>query len=74
MGEIIDLSQEIYSGMPVFNGLPKVHISVYATHEQWEGIPNPKTSTPSVKKLEFGEHTGTHVDALSHMGIKYVES
>ncbi|MCH7410057.1 cyclase family protein [Belliella sp. DSM 111904] len=72
MGEIIDLSQEIYSGMPVFNGLPKVHISVFATHEQWEGKPNPKTATPSVNKLEFGEHTGTHVDALNHMGIKYV--
>ena len=37
--EIIDLSQEIYSGMPVFPGLPEVRITLHASHEQWEGIP-----------------------------------
>ena len=41
MTEIIDLSQEIYSGMPVFNGLPEVQMSIHATHEQWDGITNP---------------------------------
>lgn len=72
MTEIIDLSQEIYSGMPVFNGLPEVKMSIHATHEQWDDIPNPTTITPSVYKLELGEHTGTHVDALNHMGRQYV--
>jgi kynurenine formamidase len=72
MTEIIDLSQEIYSGMPVFNSLPEVKMSVHATHEQWDGIPNPQTTTPSVYKLELGEHTGTHVDALNHMGKEFV--
>lgn len=72
MTEIIDLSQEIYSGMPVFNGLPEVQISIHATHEQWDKIPNPTTTTPSVYKLELGEHTGTHVDALNHMGRPFV--
>lgn len=38
MVEIIDLSQEIYSGMPVFSGLPEVNITVHATHEEWEEI------------------------------------
>ncbi|MDI9256776.1 cyclase family protein [Flavobacterium sedimenticola] len=71
MREIIDLSQEIYNGMPVFKGLPEVKISVHATHEVWEGIENPTTSTPSVYQLELGEHTGTHVDAISHMGKEY---
>lgn len=71
MTEIIDLSQEIYSGMPVFNGLPEVKMSIHATHEQWEGIENPQTVTPSVYKLELGEHTGTHVDALNHMGREF---
>ena len=71
MPEIIDLSQEIYSGMPVFNGLPEVKISIHATHEQWEKMPNPTTNTPSVYKLELGEHTGTHVDALNHMGREF---
>ena len=71
MPEIIDLSQEIYSGMPVFNGLPEVKMSIHATHEQWDKIPNPTTFTPSVYKLELGEHTGTHVDALNHMGREF---
>lgn len=71
MPEIIDLSQPIYHGMPVFNGLPEVKFSIHATHEQWNKIENPTTQTPSVLKLEMGEHTGTHVDALSHMGQAY---
>ncbi|MGC4041787.1 MAG: cyclase family protein [Flavobacterium sp.] len=71
MTEIIDLSQEIYSGMPVFNGLPEVKMSIHATHEQWAGIADPETVTPSVYKLELGEHTGTHVDALNHMGREF---
>ncbi|WP_130734766.1 cyclase family protein [Flavobacterium sp. J27] len=74
MKEIIDLSQEIYSGMPVFNGLPEVSFTVHATHEQWNGEQNAKTSTPSVYKLELGEHTGTHVDALNHMGKEFSAS
>lgn len=73
MTEIIDLSQEIYTGMPVFNSLPPVNISMHATHEQWAQIENPDTVTPSVYKLEFSEHTGTHVDALNHMGPEFVE-
>ena len=68
MPEIIDLSQEIYSGMPVFKSLPPVNIGVFATHEEWEGLTDAPTSTPSVLTLEMSEHTGTHVDALSHMG------
>ena len=67
MPEIIDLSQEIYDGMPVYKGLPPVHIRVHATHEEWEGIENTETKTPAVLQLEMGEHTGSHVDALSHM-------
>ena len=33
MPEIIDLSQEIYDGMPVYKGLPQVKIGIHATHE-----------------------------------------
>ncbi len=73
MFEIIDLSQEIFSGMPVFHGLPEVKISVYATHEEWEGITGSGEATPAVNLLELGEHTGTHVDALNHMGRPYRE-
>ncbi len=67
MPEIIDLSQEIFTGMPVFPGLPEVHISVHASHEEWDGITNGDSISPAVNRLELSEHTGTHVDAFSHM-------
>ena len=43
------------------------------SHEDWDGIKDSKTITPAVYKLELGEHTGTHVDALNHMGIEFRE-
>lgn len=71
MTEIIDLSQEIYEGMPVFKDLPQVKMTIHKSHEEWNGIKNPKTRTPAVHKLELGEHTGTHVDAINHMAQHY---
>lgn len=71
MKEIIDLSQDIYEGMPVYKDLPQVKMSVHNSHEEWTGIQNPKTKTPAVHKLELGEHTGTHVDAINHMAIEH---
>ena len=68
--EIIDLSQEIYDGMPVYKSLSPVSMRVYATHEQWDGDENPTTQTPSVHQITMSEHTGTHVDALNHMDRK----
>ena len=73
MSEIIDLSQEIYAGMPVYKDLPQVKMTVHNTHEEWDGIENSITKTPAVYKLELGEHTGTHVDAINHMAIQYKE-
>lgn len=67
MTEIIDLSQEIYTGMPVFDGMPEVEITVHAAHEQWDGITDSDIVSPAVNRLALGEHTGTHVDALNHM-------
>lgn len=71
MLEIIDLSQEIFSGMPVFPGLPDVAITLHASHEQWDGITESDVVSPAVNRLEMGEHTGTHVDALNHMARQY---
>ena len=71
MPEIIDLSQEIFSGMPVFHGLPEVKITVHASHEPQDGISGSDVVSPTVNRLEFGEHTGTHVDAFNHMGRQY---
>jgi kynurenine formamidase len=71
MLEIIDLSQEIYPGIPVFSGHPEVKISLHASHEQLEGITDSDVVSPAVNRLEFGEHTGTHVDALNHMARQF---
>jgi kynurenine formamidase len=71
MFEIVDLSQEIFTGMPVFSGLPEVKITVHASHEQWDGITDSDVVSPAVNRLELGEHTGTHVDAINHMARQY---
>ena len=71
MTEIIDLSQEIYEGMPVFKDLPQVKMEIHNSHEEWNGIKNPEKRTPAAHKLELGEHTGTHVDAINHMAQQY---
>jgi kynurenine formamidase len=73
MLEIIDLSQEIFTGMPVFPGLPEVHITMHVSHEEWDGISDSEIVSPAVNRLELGEHTGTHVDALNHMARQYRE-
>lgn len=69
--EIIDLSQEIYNRMPVHKSQPEVKISTHATHEEWEGLPDTAGRTPSSLRMELGEHSGTHVDALSHMAKEF---
>lgn len=73
MPEIIDLSQEIFTGMPVFPGLPDVKVTVHQSHEQLDGITESDVVSPAVNRLELGEHTGTHVDALSHMARQHRE-
>ena len=71
MFEIIDLSQEIFTGMPVFPGLPEVYITMHVSHEQWDGITDSDAVSPAVNRLELSEHTGTHVDAINHMARQY---
>jgi kynurenine formamidase len=46
---------------------------VHATHEEWEGDTKSSDQTASVNLLRMSEHTGSHVDALSHMGKVYKE-
>lgn len=56
--KIIDLSQTIQNGMPVYPGDPEVKIEKIQTIEthSWE-----------LSYIQMGSHTGTHVDAFSHM-------
>ena len=71
MLEIIDLSQDIFTGMPVFPSLPQVEITMHASHEEWDGITDSEIVSPAVNRLELGEHTGTHVDAINHMARQF---
>ena len=58
--KVIDLSKEIYTGMEIFPGDPKVEIELVHTYDE---------NTWELRKLSMGTHTGTHVDAYSHMHI-----
>ncbi len=71
--KIIDLSQEIFAGMPVFDGHPQVEMNVAVAHEQEAGGDNSATVAPSVHKITLGEHTGTHVDAFNHFSAEQGE-
>ena len=55
---LLDLSQPLHSGMPVFPGDPEVRLEGAGATPPWR-----------VTGLELGTHSGTHIDAASH----YVE-
>src|ERR1044072_6422485 len=56
--EIIDLSQEIFTGMPVFPALPEGKVTVLRSREDWEGVTDSDVVSPAVNLLDLGEHTG----------------
>ncbi|AXF55540.1 cyclase family protein [Salicibibacter kimchii] len=56
--EIIDLTKTVSDGMPVYPGDPAVNIGMATTV---------KENGYEVRSLRMGSHTGTHVDAFSHM-------
>jgi kynurenine formamidase len=64
--ELIDLSQEIYQGMPVYPGHLKTVIWQHASHEEtarnFEGGFSFVTSG-----LLMSDHGPTHVDAIAHL-------
>lgn len=57
-GKIIDVTVPISSFTPIFPGDPEPSIEKFLTLEQ-DGC--------AVSRLSFGSHTGTHVDAPSHI-------
>lgn len=56
--KVIDLSTPLYTGMDVYPGDPEVGIEVVHSYER---------ETWLLRRLHLGSHTGTHVDAFSHM-------
>ena len=65
---IYDISVPLLDGMPIYAGDPKIQI------HDWKGFSNGDSANVSL--LQFGAHTGTHVDAPAHFieGAPKVES
>lgn len=66
MPEAIDLTQEIYTGMPVFPGHLKTIVFDHAAHEETARIMTEGYSYAS-KGLLMCDHGPTHVDAVCHI-------
>ncbi|MHA7963236.1 cyclase family protein [Paenibacillus sp. CAU 1782] len=56
--KVIDLSMFITNDMPVYPGDPEVKVKLLHTYD---------THTWELRELCMGSHTGSHVDAPSHM-------
>lgn len=64
--KIIDLSQEIYNGMPVYPGHMKTVIWTHLTHEECQRQLGTDFSYET-RGLLFCDHGPTHIDAVSHL-------
>lgn len=58
MGKIYDVSEPIRDGGLVYPGNPAIHIALQQAVARGAGA--------NVSSVEFGSHTGTHVDAARH--------
>jgi kynurenine formamidase len=66
--KLIDLSQEIYSGAPVWPGHPKTKITVVDTHESTRASGQfTEDYGFTAEKFEMSTHGTTHVDSISHI-------
>ena len=65
MPTIVDLSQEIYQGMPVYPGHLNTVIFDYHTHENTQGVME-SDLTYATHGIILSDHGPTDVDSLSH--------
>lgn len=66
MPELLDLSQEIYQGMPVYPGHLKTVVWEHASHE--ETVANFEGGfSLATRGLMLCDHGPTHVDAINHL-------
>lgn len=63
---VIDLGQELFAGMPVHESHPPYIYSPYLRHGDFE-LPGQYWGTNEL--LIMSGHTGTHIDALSHIAF-----
>ena len=66
MPRLVDLSQEIYQGMPVYAGHLETVVWQHHTHEETAALFESDFSYQSLG-LMMCDHGPTHVDALSHL-------
>ncbi|MFC1798312.1 cyclase family protein [Thermodesulfobacteriota bacterium] len=65
-GEIIDLSQEIYTGMPVYPGHMKTVVWTHLSHEECQRQLGTGFSYET-RGLLLCDHGPTHIDSISHL-------
>ncbi|MDB4896411.1 MAG: cyclase, partial [Firmicutes bacterium] len=67
---IVDLSQEIFQGMPVYPGHLKTVVWKHHSHEETRGIIKEGEFSYESFGLLISDHGPTHVDAISHLDTK----
>jgi kynurenine formamidase len=68
VSRIVDLSQEIFEGAPVFPGHPTTRIEYVATHQDAGNAPvKLEGLTYAAMMLHMCDHGPTHVDSISHI-------
>jgi len=65
--KIIDLSRDMYHGMPTYPGQPPLIHGVWKTHEQ-AFAESGNIHGNSVMHITMSDHCGTHIDAPRHFG------
>ena len=65
-GKIVDLSQEIYTGMPVYPGHLKTVIFTHVSHEESQRQLGTDFSYQASGIL-MCDHGPTHIDSVSHL-------
>jgi kynurenine formamidase len=65
---LIDLSQEIFTGAPVWPGHPETKVTVVDTHEETRKSGRfEENYSYTAEKIEMSTHGTTHVDSISHI-------
>ena len=66
IGKIVDISQEIYQGMPVYPGHFKTVLFTHVTHEETQRRLGTDFSYETMGLL-ICDHGPTHIDAIKHL-------
>lgn len=67
--KIVDLTREIYHGMPTYPGQPPVLHGIWKTHEE-SFKDSGNVHGNAVMFVSMPDHGGTHIDAPRHFGPK----